>query len=213
MALIKKGAEAWLFREKWYEFEVIRKWRIPKKYRIKELDKTIRVYRTKHEARMVSEARKKGIPTPTILMVNLSEPSIIMEDIKGRTLKEILDGLPIEKRKEICIKIGENIGKMHKSNIIHGDLTTSNIILTGDDRIVFVDFGLSSHSNSLEGRAVDLHLMERALESTHHKMAKKYFQWIINGYRKIMKDYTDKVLHQIREIRLRGRYVEERREK
>jgi len=213
MALIKKGAEAWLFREKWYEFEVVRKWRIPKKYRIKELDETIRAHRTKHEARMISEARKRGIPTPIVFMVNLAESSILMEDVKGKTLKEVLDSLPIEKRKEICIKIGENIGKMHKTGIIHGDLTTSNIILTDNNQIVFVDFGLSSHSNSLEDRAVDLHLMERALESTHHQMAKKYFEWIVKGYRKVMKDYTDKVLRQIKEIRLRGRYVEERREK
>jgi len=213
MTLIKKGAEAWLFKEKWYEFNVVRKWRIPKKYRIKKLDEAIRTYRTKHEARMISEARKKGIPTPIIFMINLTESSIIMEDVKGKTLKEVLDNLPVEKRREICIKIGENIGKMHKTGIIHGDLTTSNIILTDNNQIFFVDFGLSSHSNSLEDHAVDLHLMERALESTHHQMAKKYFQWIIEGYRKVMKNYADKVLQQIKEIRLRGRYVEERREK
>jgi len=213
MILIKKGAEAWLFREKWYEFDAIRKWRIPKKYRVKELDETIRAFRTKHEARLLSETRKKGVPTPIVFMVNLREFSIIMEDVRGKVLKEVLDSLPLRERKEVCMKIGENIGKMHKAGIVHGDLTTSNIILTNNNQIVFVDFGLASFSKNLEDQAVDLHLMERALESTHHKMAKKYFKWIIEGYRKIMKDYTSKVLRQIKEIRLRGRYVEERREK
>jgi|Deesub1362B_J571_1020462.scaffolds.fasta_scaffold06927_4 Kae1-associated kinase Bud32 len=213
MVLIKKGAEAWLFREKWYEFDVIRKWRIPKKYRVKELDKAIRVFRTKHEARLLSETRKKGVPTPIVFMVNLMESSIIMEDVKGKVLKEVLDTLPLQEKKRICMLIGENIGKMHKAGIVHGDLTTSNIILTNNNQIVFVDFGLASFSKNLEDHAVDLHLMERTLESTHHKMAKKYFNWIIEGYRKIMKDYTNKVLQQIKEIRLRGRYVEERREK
>ncbi|MEM2091709.1 MAG: O-sialoglycoprotein endopeptidase, partial [Candidatus Bathyarchaeia archaeon] len=86
--------------------------------------------------------------------------------------------------------------------------TTSNMILTPSGRIVFVDFGLSEQSVDLEARGVDLHLMRRALASTHYKYADECFNAVIDGYREIMGDeITKDVINKIREIERRGRYI------
>ena len=209
--LIKKGAEANLYLEDWYGKRVIVKERIPKKYRVRALDEQIRTYRTIHEPQLMHEAKRAGVPTPTIYMVNLAEKSIIMEYIEGRQVKQILNRLSANERTELCRKIGMLIGRLHKNGIIHGDLTTSNMILTSNGKIYFVDFGLGEFSNELEARGVDLHLMKRALQSTHYLFAEESFKAVLEGYAEVVGETTEKVLEKIREIELRGRYIAERR--
>ena len=103
------------------------------------------------------------------------------------------------------------IGRLHKHGIIHGDLTTSNMILTPHDKIVFVDFGLSERSEELEPKGVDLHLMKQAFYSTHHKRAKESFKAVMAGYAEIVgKEKTKRVMEKIRQIEKRGRYISER---
>jgi TP53 regulating kinase-like protein len=103
------------------------------------------------------------------------------------------------------------IGLLHRSGLIHGDLTTSNIILTRDQKIFLIDFGLSFHSQDNEDRGVDIHLMKRALNSTHYKYSSKCMKSIINGYSKIMKRHlVRKILDRVKEIDDRGRYSGER---
>jgi len=105
------------------------------------------------------------------------------------------------------------IGRLHKHGIIHGDLTTSNMILDRDGKIFFVDFGLGEKTSELEARGVDLHLMRRALESTHFRFAEECFNAVIEGYSKVLGDnVTKKVLDKIGEIERRGRYIAERKE-
>jgi TP53 regulating kinase-like protein len=53
--------------------------------------------------------------------------------------------------------------------VIHGDLTTSNMIYK-DGQIYLIDFGLSYVKNSIEDRAVDLYVLERAFISTHPQL-------------------------------------------
>ncbi|RJS85210.1 Kae1-associated kinase Bud32 [Candidatus Bathyarchaeota archaeon] len=210
--LIKKGAEASLYLEEWHGRKVIAKRRHPKKYRIPQLDNAIRSQRTRHEPLVIHKAKEAGVPTPLIYMVDLSNATIIMEFVEGRTVKEILEDLPEEKRRKIFFTIGEYIGRLHKAGIIHGDLTTSNMILTSSGKIVFVDFGLSEFSVELERRGVDLHLMKRALLSTHHKYADDCFRIIMKGYESIMgSKITGEVKQKIKEIEMRGRYVSERK--
>lgn len=209
--LIKKGAEANLFLEEWHNRDVIMKRRLSKGYRIPELDREIRIQRTLHEPQLIHRAKEAGVPTPTIFMVDAAEATIIMEFIQGKQVKQILDGLLPEERHGLCRHIGELIGHLHKNGIIHGDLTTSNMILTPQGSVVFVDFGLSERTTELEARGVDLHLMRRALESTHHKYARECFGSIIKGYTEAVGETeTRKVLEKVREIERRGRYVSER---
>jgi len=212
--LMKKGAEASLFVEEWHDRRVIMKKRLPKNYRLVKLDEQIRTYRTIHEPQLIHRAKEAGVPTPTIFMVNIKESTIIMEYIDGKQVKQVLDNYAPEKRLRLCRHIGELIGQLHSKGVIHGDLTTSNMILTPRDKVVFVDFGLGEYSEELEIRGVDLHLMKRAFQSTHHLNAEECFSAILEGYRKIVgKEAAKNVLEKIKEIERRGRYVAEREER
>ena len=144
-------------------------------------------------------------------MVDLKDANIIMEHVEGKQIKQVLNEIPQEEKLRICNQIGSMIGRLHKNGIIHGDLTTSNMILTTSGKIVFVDFGLGEYSNETEARGVDLHLMKRALQSTHHKYAKKCYQAVISGYTKTVgKQTASTILEKINEIERRGRYIGER---
>jgi len=209
--LIKKGAEANLYLEEWHNRKVIMKRRLPKKYRIQELDEKIRSQRTMYEPQVIHRAKEAGVPTPTIFMVDVTEANIIMEFVDGKQVKQVLNDLSPEERLRLSRHIGTLIGRLHKNGIIHGDLTTSNMILTPYGKVVFVDFGLSERSTELETRGVDLHLMKRAFQSTHYRHAKECFEAVVEGYAEVVGEEEAKnVLEKIREIERRGRYVSER---
>jgi TP53 regulating kinase-like protein len=158
------------------------------------------------------EAKKAGVPTPTIYLVDVKSATIIMEYIEGEQVKELLAKVSDGERQNLCRKIGELIGKLHKNGIVHGDLTTSNMIQTFEGKIFFVDFGLGEKTKELEARGVDLHLMKRALQSTHFQFAEKCFNAVIEGYASVLGiEEVKNVLDKIREIERRGRYIAERR--
>ena len=210
--LIKKGAEASLYLADWYYRKVIMKKRLPKKYRLSELDEQIKNYRTIHEPQLIHEAKKAGVPTPTTFLVDLKSATIIMEFIEGKQIKQLFSEISGTERQQLCFKIGELIGRLHKYGIIHGDLTTSNMILNPEGRIFFVDFGLGEKSKELEARGVDLHLMKGALQSTHFGFADECFNAVIEAYSRVLGSRIAKnVLDKIEEIEKRGRYIAERK--
>jgi TP53 regulating kinase-like protein len=212
--LIKKGAEAYLYLTEWQGRKAIFKKRLPKRYRLSVLDEQIRTYRTIHEPRLMHEAKKAGVPTPTILLIDVKNSLIVMEHIEGKQLKQLLSEVSSEERRRLCRCIGELVGRLHKHGIIHGDLTTSNMIYTHGDKIFFVDFGLGEKTKELEAMGVDLHLMKRALQSTHFRFAEECFKSIIEGYSKVLDaEMVKNVLDKIEEIEKRGRYITERRRK
>lgn len=211
--LIKKGAEANLYLREWHGRKVIFKHRIPKNYRLKTIDEQIRQYRTVHEPQLMHKAKQAGVPTPTIFMVDIKNTTIIMEYIEGKQVKLVLNELKREERIKLCEEIGSLIGKLHRNGIIHGDLTTSNMILTPTSKIFFLDFGLGEFSRELEAMGVDLHLMKRALQSTHFKFADECFDAVLKGYMEAFGQEAEKVLEKIHEIERRGRYIAERKEK
>jgi TP53 regulating kinase-like protein len=211
--LLKKGAEASLYLADWHGRKVVIKARLPKKYRPAELDAKIRHYRTAHEPQLMHEAKKGGVPTPTILLVDMKNAVITMEFVEGKQVKQVLASVSKKGRQELCFKIGESIGKLHNHAVIHGDLTTSNMILNDEGKIFLVDFGLGEKKMEAEARGVDLHLMKRALQSIHYKFAEECFKNVIAGYSAIMgMEEARRVLAKIWEIERRGRYVAERRE-
>ena len=210
--LIKKGAEASLYLAEWHGKKVVIKKRLPKKYRLPELDERIRTYRTVHEPRLMHEAKKAGVPTPIIFLVNVKKATIIMQFIEGKLVKQLLENVSESQRLNLCTKIGQSIGRLHSSGIIHGDLTTSNMIQTSQGKVFFVDFGLGEKSKELEARGVDLHLMKRTLQSTHFRFAEECFNTVVKGYSEILDAGTaKKVLAKIKQIERRGRYVSERK--
>ena len=211
--LIKKGAEASLYLADWHNRKVIIKSRLPKRYRPEKLDQTIRRYRTVHEPQLMSEAKRAGVPTPTIYMVDVPNAAIIMEYIEGKQVKMVLEEATKSEREELCGIIGEAVGKLHICGLIHGDLTTTNMILTDDGTVFFVDFGLGDRSVELEAQGVDLHLLKRALQSTHFGVADECFTAVLKGYASERgAECAKTVLDKIKEIESRGRYVAERRQ-
>ena len=150
--LYKKGAEAHLFKEEWYGRTILRKVRIPKAYRHPVLDNRLRIARTNHETKILTEVRKLGISTPVVYYVDVPNTAILMEFIEGDRLKELLND-PKTNHTEICKQLGTIIGILHKNNIIHGDLTTSNRILQTESKKIFlIDFGLAEYSTTRESR-------------------------------------------------------------
>lgn len=211
--LLKKGAEASLYVSQWHGRKVISKVRIPKRYRPEALDRQIRSYRTVHEPQLMHEAKAAGVPTPLIYQVNVPEASITMQYIEGAQMKQYLNKATKAERKQLCLRIGELVGKLHKEGLIHGDLTTSNMILSPEGKIFFVDFGLGEKNIEVEAKGVDLHLLKSALQSTHFGFWEECFEAVLAGYSNILgDDLAEKVYLKISEIERRGRYVEERRQ-
>ncbi len=208
MKLIKKGAEANLYLHKWYGLPVVVKKRIKKKYRHQKLDHQIRSYRTVQEARMMHEARVAGVSTPIIYSIDKKSFTIIIEYIEGIRIKELFDTVSQSRRKNICHDIGMYIAKLHIKNIIHGDLTTSNFISNKLNTIFIIDFGLSYFSSEVEDKGVDLHLLKRALSSTHFRFSEECFNEVILGYKKVIGiTHFKEILEKVNEIEHRGRYA------
>jgi Kae1-associated kinase Bud32 len=202
--LIKTGAEAEIYLSEWQGRKVALKKRIPKTYRHEEIDRRLREARTKLEAKMISEARTFGVSTPIIYDVDTQESQITMEFVDGERIKEALHIRDPEEQKDLCLEIGKYLGKLHANHLIHGDLTTSNMILK-DDRIYFIDFSLGGKSKEIEPKGVDLHLLMEAFESTHSEIM-DLFAHVLEGYKEEYKD-ADKVISKVREIEKRGRYT------
>jgi TP53 regulating kinase-like protein len=210
--LFAKGAEASLFIVKWQGRKAVIKIRIPKRYRPNELDAQIRNYRTTHEPQLMNEAKAAGVVTPMIYLVNVPQSAIIMEYVEGKRVKELLNGEK-DSRHGVCFKIGESVASLHFNGLIHGDLTTSNMIWVQCDRICFIDFGLSERSMEIEAQGVDLHLLKRAMQSTHFGFWEECFHAVQAGYTAVLgEENAEKVYQKIREIERRGRYVEERKQ-
>jgi len=170
--------------------------RIRKRYRIKEIDERIRRERTRREARIISEARRKGIPTPVIL--DIFDYTLVMERIEGNLVGEVITP-------RISERIGELVGILHRNGIIHGDLTTSNLILGSDNILYLIDFGLSSFDSSIEARGVDVHVFFQSLSATCESW-KELKESFIKGYTRTLPD-APQVLTRVSEIEQRGRYV------
>lgn len=206
--MLRKGAEANLVLETWYGIEVIKKIRIPKLYRHPQLDLNLRRQRTIREAHMIHDAKKAGVLTPRIFSIDIHQTMIIMEYIRGTRMKECLTHANSIKSKQICIQLGEIIGKLHVHGIIHGDLTTSNIIVDPMENLVLIDFGLAEYSIELEKKGIDLHLLKRALDSTHYHNTQEYFSNIMRGYTNVIgHQIAFQVQKRVDEIAKRGRYT------
>ena len=204
MEMIGKGAEANIYRSG----DAVIKERIKKIYRADELDEFLRKSRTKREAKLISAARRSGVPTPFIHDVDNAKTSIIIDYVEGEKIRKILNNASKEERKKICTEAGKNTGLLHKNHIIHGDLTTSNMILK-DSKLYFIDFGLGEINEAVEAKGVDLLVFKKSLRSTHFKHEKECLDAFFNGYRKEFKD-CDEILKRLRAIEKRGRYFKER---
>lgn len=113
----------------------------------------------------------------------------------------------IETLTPLADAIGITLGIMHKQNIVHGDLTTSNMLLQGNpsnNKLCLIDFGLSFFENLSEDKGVDLYVLERALISTHPN-TEKLFNVILQAYCRSNDTGSKDVIAKLEEVRMRGR--------
>ncbi|TAL48591.1 Kae1-associated serine/threonine protein kinase [archaeon] len=196
--VIYRGAESVIYLD---DGNVVKE-RARKSYRIPEIDEKLRRERTRKEVRLLVDARALGVMTPKI--IETGETKITMKHIDGKRVKELLDTSDRSTIARTCREIGRLVGRLHSNNIVHGDLTTSNMISTGRD-IYFIDFSLGDTSRKIEDKGVDMKLLHEALESTHFKILKTCWDNIIKGYKAEYKDAV-KVLEKVDEIERRARY-------
>jgi TP53 regulating kinase and related kinases len=197
--LLKKGAESELYLIDWYGQDAVSKIRVSKKYRHHSIDLILRKHRTLHEARIMSSVKLFGVVTPFVYFLNSNNFEIIMEYIVGNVLKDVFSP-------NFCIELGQIVAKLHLNNIIHGDLTTSNFIITPQNYLVVIDFGLSFYSERLEDKAADIRLFKEILNSVHVEFFKTSFENFYLGYNKIYGKKSFKLFNTVDEIEQRGRY-------
>ncbi len=206
--LIKKGAEAWLYLDEWLGFKVVRKVRVPKAYRDPALDLELRLHRTRMEAKLLREAKEAGVPTPTVFMVDLSRAELVMEFLEGPLLRDFLFKAEKSSVGFVMEKLGVFVGRLHVKGIIHGDLTTANVVVEEKLGIPFlIDFGLGFFSHSLEDKATEIYVLKKSLENIHFSLAKEAFEQFIKGYVSVTGEKEVKeILKRVKLIASRGRY-------
>ena len=224
--VFKQGAEARLHRGTFLDLKAVAKERFPKKYRHPQLDRQLTRDRVKGEARSLVRAKMLGVLTPTVFLADLESGVIVMEDLGETTVtaRDYIKGITEEKGSDderllaLGGEIGRTVAKLHCGGVIHGDLTTSNILVETSSsggscpRLVMIDFGLGFAEGSPEDKGVDLYVLERALLSTHPN-TEALFKAILEGYEKETKSSSGgggrKVCHEVlakfEDVRMRGR--------
>ncbi len=203
MKLLKKGAEGDIFLTSWNKEKAILKDRKKKDYRNAALDQRIRKQRTIRECEIISEVKSFGICTPLIYNMDTKNCTILMQYIVGTLVNELSESKLIKS----CIEIGKTVGVMHKNGIMHGDLTTSNFIVS-NGKIFVIDFGLSIKTSKPEDHAVDLRLLKEILNSAHAKIMNKAWSNFLKGYKSAVgPSRFSKVTNLVKVIESRGRYA------
>jgi Kae1-associated kinase Bud32 len=197
--VVAKGAEAVLYRED----DRLIKLRVEKKYRTPELDGRLRKYRTQREAKILENAAKAGVPVPKLYESDVDEKKLVMEYIPGRLLKEVVDSAEEEALRDIGKQVGSLLCRLHAANIIHNDLTSSNMIFA-EGGIFLIDFGLAFTSTRIEDKAVDLVVFRRALSASHAGSFKLVWDALLEAYGKYPK--SAEVFERVKVIEKRARY-------
>ncbi|KAM6487941.1 kinase-like protein [Trichoderma sp. SZMC 28011] len=225
--LITQGAEGRLYKTTYLlpSIPCALKYRPPKPWRHPILDQRLTRHRILSEARILSKCRRDGLRVPDVYALDESAGWLMLEWVQGTPVRvninqrlgnrtEGIEG--DEELKDLMRRIGAAVGKMHSIGIIHGDLTTSNMMLNPpsgqaetdnvsglEGEIVIIDLGLASGGVHDEDRAVDLYVLERAFGSTHPR-AECVFGEVLDAYKKSFKQ-AGVALKKLEEVRMRGR--------
>lgn len=195
-----KGAEADIHDAIYDGMEAVVKERIKKNYRTELLDDKLRQERTREEAKLLHDCKKYDVTTPFIYSVDPQNYSIVMQKLDAIQLQEKIENTGTSDLRGLLNEIGMMVRRMHDGEIIHGDLTTANILIY-DDKPVFIDFGLGKYSNLLEDKGTDLLVFKKSLTTVIPEECDELFSWFMDGYD------DNNVLKKIEEIEKRGRYL------
>jgi TP53 regulating kinase-like protein len=204
--LLTLGAESAIYIVEYWGKTLALKWRPIKPYLHNEIDKLLRTSRTSRECKMLTFVRTLGVPTPAVHFVDISHHIIVMDFIEGQQLKQLV-GVSSKKRiTSLCYEFGKLLGIMHLSDVVHGDPTTSNVVVDTQSKMWLVDFGLAEKNATIEMKGVDLHLLRHTYETTHWDLQETMLESTMDGYIEISGDAAEPVLARADEIRERGRY-------
>ncbi|KAJ7332004.1 hypothetical protein JRQ81_014184 [Phrynocephalus forsythii] len=212
LELVQQGAEARVYRGLFLGRPAVIKHRFPKRYRHPALEERLSRRRTAQEARSLLRCRRAGISAPVVYFVDYVSNCIYLEDIvESMTVRDYIiseqqSGKNASHLTVLMEKIGEMLAQMHDEDLVHGDLTTSNILLRPPVEkldLVLIDFGLSFISALPEDKGVDLYVLEKAFLSTHPN-TEALFEALLKKYSVASKKATP-VIKKLDEVRLRGR--------
>jgi TP53 regulating kinase-like protein len=196
MKIIARGAEATIYDNK----DIVIKYRKRKGYRLKEIDETLRYSRTQREFNALKRCHDAGVRVPIPMRISDDGDRLYMEKINAAQLDYRFSPL-------VMSGVGDIVAMMHKAGVIHGDLTTANMLMNGK-KITLIDFGLGYFSKKDEDRATDIAMLKSALKSRHVKVFKQAYQLFIRHYKKrIGKEFKGIETH-LRDIERRRRYYE-----
>lgn len=204
--ILALGAESVIFKTLQWNHTLAMKWRKPKPYLLNHIDSMLRKTRTNKECKTLTVARSLGVRTPAVYSVDLDKYTILMDFIEGTQFKILADQLSQKELADLCRQFGQSIAILHKGEIVHGDPTTSNVIVDQRSRLWIIDFGLSEMNATVEMKGVDLHLIRRALETTHWDKQDIMLESTIEGYIDVLGSDAENPLARMKEIRERGRY-------
>jgi TP53 regulating kinase-like protein len=199
------GAESVILQVDRWGQKFVLKQRQKKPYLLEVIDQHLRTSRLSREVKMLEFARSRGVRTPTVYSVDQASCTIMMDFIKGEQLKELAPKVSREQLIEHCRKFGEIIAQLHAAGVVHGDPTTSNVIVDHRSRLWMIDFGLAEWNATIEMKGVDLHLIHRALETTHWDLQDVMLTSTLEGYSD-SSDNAEDIISRMNEIRERGRY-------
>merc|ERR1712076_69820 len=200
--------------------------RLLKKYRHAELDKKLTTKRITQEGRTLLKCQRLGIKVPIVYLTDMNDRVILMEYLHDyESLRNLIESHTYESQllKTLAVDVAKLIAKMHDSGVIHGDLTTSNLLVKEQTTesepqsevvqsgrecsksfsVVPIDFGLSSASDSSEDKAVDLYVLERAILTTHANMT-SFFDLFLESY-VLASKFGESTKSKLDEVRARGR--------
>jgi N6-L-threonylcarbamoyladenine synthase/protein kinase Bud32 len=187
-----QGAEATVS----FEGDRVVKHRSPREYRHPQLDERLRGERTRQEARLLSEARRQGVPTPVIRDVDDVETRLTLQRVGESDLRESLTAARVE-------TVATHLARLHEAGFVHGDPTTRNVRVGPDsDRLFLIDFGLGYYTQDPEDHAMDLHVLFQSLDGTDDD-AQRLTQAAEDAYSAVG---DEAVLDCLRDIEGRGRY-------
>jgi len=205
--LLYRGAEADVVLGDWQGLEAVFKIRKPLTYRLQVLDEAIRRQRTVHEAEMMHLAKSAGVCTPFLYNVDIQSSTLVMEFVRGVRVKDLVASLSGTQLDGTFFEFGGDVAKLHRFGIMHGDLTTANVVRS-DGRLVFVDFGLSVRTTRIEDHGVDLRLIKETLVGAHPGASARALDALNRGYASVVGQARSRaVLKQLQNIERRGRYA------
>lgn len=204
--ILALGAESVIFKTQRWNQSFALKWRKSKPYLLEEIDSLLRKTRTSKECKTLTTARELGVRTPAVYSVDLNSYSILMDFIEGTQFKLLAERVSQKQLLKLCQRFGRSIAQLHQGGVVHGDPTTSNVIVDQHLRLWLIDFGLSEMNATVEMKGVDLHLIRRALETTHWDKQELMLNATIEGYIDAVGKEAEDPLSRMDEIRERGRY-------